>query len=97
VCVPCPRHDVPYWDKLLARMMLLKKKKNIVAGWSLPRYVSSLMHFTWFISSLCMDEFFLHMVENTNLTYAKVSCSLALIDCLFSSCNKIFALSTTLL
>jgi hypothetical protein len=42
-----------------------------------------------------MDEFFLHMVENTNLTYAKVSCSLALIDSFFSSWDEKCALSTT--
>jgi hypothetical protein len=81
-----------------ASMMLSKKKKwEVVAGWSILRYVSSLMHFTWFISSLCMDELFLHMVENTNLTYAKVSCSLVLIDSFFSSCDEKCALSTTLL
>jgi len=46
------------------------------------------MHFTWIISSLCIDELLLHMVENTNLTYAKVSCSLVLIDSLFSHAMK---------
>jgi hypothetical protein len=104
VCVPCPRHDVSCWDKLLVVCQHdVAKKKNIyifwevVAGWSFLRYVSSLMHFTWIISSLCMDELFLHMVENTNLTYAKVSCSLVLIDSFFSSCNEKCALSTTLL
>jgi hypothetical protein len=53
------------------------------------------MHFTWIISSLCIDELFLHMVENTNLTYAKVSCSLVLIDSFFSSCDEKCALSPT--
>jgi hypothetical protein len=92
VCFPFPRHDV---------VIIIIKKKNyflkVVAGWSFLRYVSSLMHFTWFISSLCMDELFVHMVENTNLTYAKVSCSLVSIDSFFSSCDEKCALSTTLL
>jgi hypothetical protein len=53
------------------------------------------MHFTWIISSLCIDELFLLMVENTNLTYAKVSCSLVLIDSFLSSCDEKCALSLT--
>jgi hypothetical protein len=37
----------------------------------------------WVISSLCVDELFLHMVENISLTYAKFSCSLVIIDSCF--------------
>jgi len=43
VCVPCPRHDVPYWDKLLARMMLLKKKKKYCSR-LVPSKVCQLSH-----------------------------------------------------
>jgi hypothetical protein len=61
---------------------------EVVAGRSLLRYVSSLMYFTWIISSLCIDELFLHMVENISLTYAKVSCSLVMIDSSFHRVMK---------
>jgi hypothetical protein len=40
--------------------------------------------FFWVISSLCIGELFLHMVENISLTYAKFSCSLVMIDSCFS-------------
>jgi hypothetical protein len=42
------------------------------------------MYLFWFISSLCFDELFLHVVENISLTYAKFSCSLFMIDSCFS-------------
>jgi hypothetical protein len=41
-----------------------------------------------FFSSLCIDELFLHMVENISLTYAKFSCSLVMIDSSFSHAMK---------
>jgi len=96
VCVPCPRHDVPCWDKLLASMMLFKKKKKNCSR-LVPSKVCQLSHafLSWIISSLCIDELFLHMVENTILTYAKVFCSLVLIDSFFSSCDEKCALSPT--
>jgi hypothetical protein len=63
----------PYCIFLCLLLKKIKNKKNwgVVAGWSLLRYVSSLMYFTWIISLLCIDELFLHMVENISLTYAK--------------------------
>jgi hypothetical protein len=42
------------------------------------------MYLFWFISSLCFDELFLHVVENISLTYAKFCCSLFMIDSCFS-------------
>jgi len=57
---------------------------SFVAGQFLQRYVSYLMFFFWVISSLYIDELFLHMVENISLTYAKFSCSLFMIDSCFS-------------
>jgi hypothetical protein len=54
-----------------------------------PSKVCQLSHvFNWIISSLCIDELFLHMVENISLTYAKVSCSLVMIDSLFPRVMK---------
>jgi hypothetical protein len=38
----------------------------------------------WVISSLSIDELFLHVVENISLTYAKFSFSLFMIDSCFS-------------
>jgi hypothetical protein len=42
------------------------------------------MYLFWFISSLCFDELFLHVVENISLIYAKFSCSLFMIDSFLS-------------
>jgi hypothetical protein len=42
------------------------------------------MYLFWFISSLCLDELFLHVVENISLTYARFSCSFFMIDSCFS-------------
>jgi hypothetical protein len=44
----------------------------------------SCIFFFWVISSLCIDELFLHMVENISLTYEKFPCSLVMIDSCFS-------------
>jgi hypothetical protein len=65
---------------------------EFVADWSLLRYVSVLMYFTWIISSLCIEELFLHMVENISLTYAKVSYSLVMIDSFFPRVMKMCAI-----
>jgi hypothetical protein len=48
------------------------------------------MYFIWVTSSLCIDELFLHMVENISLTYAKFSCSLVMIDSFFSHAMKMY-------
>jgi hypothetical protein len=55
---------------------------------SFLRYVSYLMYFIWALSSLCVDELFLHMVENISLTYAKFSCSLIMVDSFFPHAMK---------
>jgi hypothetical protein len=46
------------------------------------------MYFVWVISPLCIDELFLHMVENISLTHAKFSCSLVMIDSFFPHAMK---------
>jgi hypothetical protein len=58
--------------------------ESFVAGQFFQRFVSYLMYIFWFISSLCFDKLFLHVVENTSLTYAKFSCSFFMIDSCFS-------------
>jgi hypothetical protein len=57
---------------------------SFVAGQFFQRFVSYLMYLFWFISSLCFDELFLHVVENISLIYAKFSCSLFMIDSFLS-------------
>jgi len=57
---------------------------SFVAWRFFQRFVSYLMYLFWFISSFCFDEFFLHVVENISLTYAKFSYSLFMIDSYFS-------------
>jgi hypothetical protein len=46
--------------------------------------MSAISYFFWVISSLCIDELFLHMAKNISLTYAKFSYSLFMIDSCFS-------------
>jgi hypothetical protein len=65
--------------------MVLKKKKSLwgsfVGGEFFLRCVSYLMYL---FGSLCLDELFLHVVENISLTYARFSCSFFMIDSCFS-------------
>jgi hypothetical protein len=68
-------------------IIIIKKKKTLgsfVAGQFFQRFVNYLMYRFWFISSLCFDELFLHVVENISLTYAKFTCSLFMIGSCFS-------------
>jgi hypothetical protein len=53
---------------------------SFAAGQFFQRFVSYLRYLSWFTSSLCFNELFLHVVENISLTYAKFSCSLFMID-----------------
>jgi hypothetical protein len=69
-----------------------EKKKKRKKNWEfcsrmVPSKVCQLSHVLLFflvISSLCIGELFLHIVENISLTYAKFSCSLVMIDSCFS-------------
>jgi hypothetical protein len=66
-------------------MFLLKKKLgSFAAGQFFQRFVIYLMYLFWFISSLCFNELFLHVVENISLTYTKFFCSPFMIDCCLS-------------
>jgi hypothetical protein len=78
--------------------LLIKNKKigRLVARWFLLRYVSYLMYFIWVISSLCIDELFLHMVEIISLTYIKFSCSLVMIDSYYPHAMKMCTIQGSL-
>jgi hypothetical protein len=54
------------------------------------------MYFIWVISSLCITELYLHMVENISLTYAKFSCSLEMIDSFFPHAKKMCTIQDSL-
>jgi hypothetical protein len=62
----------------------IKKLGSFVAVQFFQRFVSHLMYPFWFISSLCFNELFLHVVKIISLTYAKFSCSFFMIDSCFS-------------
>jgi len=81
------------WCHFHIAFCLIKKIKleSFVAGQFFQMFVSYLMYFFWFISLLCFDELFLHVVENISLTHSKFSCSPFMIDSRAAiSCSRQF-------